>query len=300
MQNNTKDQHFVPVCYLKNFSNETGKNPRVWRYDKLSKRSELKGVQSFCYSNRLYSINSKSESLINDCIKDKETFFESHYLHDIEQNYSVLLNDVIASVKQRKFGEEMKIDLSLYIAIQYLRDPIIKRLLEVDEGYPYLSLSEDYKKLLQNRFDILEDASMKHFMYGYGNKEMISTLTRSLATSVWTIHFNTNDVFFTSDNPVCLAQDKPSSLNDGVKKKTLHIVFPISKNILLQITQGVQINEIYYIDNTPQWQIDNFNFIQAHYAKKYVISATNTFSTIKDRIDSNPIIWDINKLNIYG
>ena len=304
MQNNTKDQHFVPVCYLKNFcaESEQGKsNPKVWRYDKLSKRSEFKGIQSFCFSYKLYSINPKSESLINDSVIDKETFFESHYLHDIEQKYSALLKDVISSVKQRKFGGEMKMDLSLYIAIQYLRDPIIKRLLEVDEGYPYFKLSEDYKKLLNNHLDILEDASMKHFMYGYGNKEMISTLTRSLATSVWTIHYNPNDVFYTSDNPVCLAQDKPSNLNEGDKMdNNLHIVFPVSKNILLQITQGVQINEIYYIDNTPQWQIDNFNFIQAHFAKKYVISATDSFSTIKDRIETDPIKWDINKLKIYG
>lgn len=305
MQNNTKDQHFVPVCYLRNFceeSEQTKSNPKVWRFDKLSKRSEFKGIQSFCYSNKLYSINRKSESLINKSIKDKETFFESHYLHDIEQKYSVLLKDVISSVKQRKFGGDMKIDLSLYIAIQYLRDPIIKLLLEADEGYPYFSLSEDYKKLLQNRFDILEDPSMKHFMYGYGNKEMISTITRSLATSVWTIHYNPNDVFFTSDNPVCLAQDKPSSHNEGdiQRGKLLHIIFPVSKNILLQITQGVQINEIFYIDNTSQQQIDNFNFIQAYYAKKYVISALNSFSTIQDRIDNNPIIWDNKKLKIYG
>lgn len=304
MQNNTKDQHFVPVCYLRSFcaeSEQGKKNPMVWRYDKLSKRSEFKGIKSFCFSHKLYSINSRSESLINGSIKDKETFFESHYLFGIEQQYSALLNDVISSVKQRKFGGEMKMYLSLFIAIQYLRDPIIKRLLEFDEGYPYFKLSEDYKKLLNNRLDFLEDASMKHFMYGYGNKEMLSTITRSLATSVWTIHYNPNGVFYTSDNPVCLAQDKPSNQNDGDKMgKTLHILFPVSKNILLQITQGVQINEIYYVDNTPQWQIDNFNFIQAHFAKKYVISTTNSFATIQDRLENDPIIWDINKLQIYG
>jgi hypothetical protein len=31
-----------------------------------------------------------------------------------------------------------------------------------------------------------------------------------------------------------------------------------------------------------------------------VISATDSFSTIKDRIEADPIKWDINKAKIYG
>lgn len=45
MHNSTKDQHVVPVCYLKNFSDEyeRGKaNPRVWVYDKLSKLTKYR------------------------------------------------------------------------------------------------------------------------------------------------------------------------------------------------------------------------------------------------------------------
>jgi hypothetical protein len=304
VQNNTQDQHFVPVCYLRNFSPESEqkkKNPKVWAYDKYSKSSNFKGAKSICYSNKLYSINRKSESLITNDIKDKETIFESHYLHDFEQEYSQKLSDAISSIKERKFGGGNKMDLSLFIVIQYLRDPIIKLLLDANEEIPYLALPEEYKLLSSKSPDLLNDSAMRHFMHAYGNKDAIKILTRSLATSVWTIHYNPNDVFYTSDNPVCLAQDKPSNQNDGDKVgKILHIVFPVSKNILLQITQGVQINEIYYIDNTPQWQIDNFNFIQAHFAKKYVISATDSFSTIKDRIEADPIKWDINKAKIYG
>ena len=73
----------------------------------------------------------------------------------------------------------------------------------------------------------------------------------------------------------------------------------MSKNILLQITQGLQINEIICIDNTPQWQIDNFNFIQAYFAKKYIISATNSFSTIEDKMNNNSFSWDTDKMNLY-
>lgn len=254
-----------------------------------------------CFSPKLYSINSKSESVINDSIKDKETFFESHYLHDIEQTYSPILKNIIACIKQRKFGGEQKELLSKFIAIQYLRDPIIKCLCEGNEEIPYFKLTEDYLRLAQSNPDILDDPSMKHFMYAYGNKDLIHTFARSLAYSVWTFHYSQNDVFYTSDNPVCLAQDRPNAQNGescSVKGK-LHIVFPVSKNILLQITQGLQINEIIFIDNTPQWQINNFNFIQSHFAKKYIISATNSFSTIEGRINSNSFSWDTNKMNLY-
>lgn len=305
VQNNTHKQHFVPVCYLKNFSPESEKdkrNPKVWAYDKYSNSPKYIGVKNICYSEKLYSINNKSESLITNEIEDKETIFESHYLHDFEQEYSQKISDAIASIKERKFGGQNKMDISLFIAIQYLRDPIIKLLLDDSEDIPYLSLPEEYKLLSSKSPELLNDSSMRHFMYAYGNKDAIVTLTRSLAMSEWTIHYNRNDVFFTSDNPVCLAQDKPPIKDDEASKrnKLLHIIFPISKNILLQIKQGIQINEIYFIDDTPQWQIDNFNFIQYFFAKKYVVSSTNSFEMIKDKILNYPYNLDINKMNIYG
>lgn len=304
MQNNTEVQHFVPVCYLRNFSPESEKhkkNPRVWAYDKLSKSSRFRGAKSICYSRRLYSINNKSESLITNNIKDKETIFESHYLHDFENEYSIKLNEAIESIQQRKFVRQQKLDVSAFIAIQYLRDPILKFLCAEDEEIPYLSLPEEYKKLTKNSPELLADPSMRHFMYAYGNRNAVSTLIRSLAESEWTFHYSDKDVFFTSDNPVCLAQDKPSALNtNGVSNApTLSILFPLSKNILLQVRQKRQTENIYFVDNTPQTHIDNFNFIQAFFAKKYIVSTTDSFTSIKRKLDAIPFTWDKNKLTIY-
>ena len=139
-------------------------------------------------------------------------------------------------------------------------------------------------------------------MYAYGNKDAITTLTRSLALSEWTIHYNNNDVFFTSDNPVCLAEDKNKTPqdNENINAKKLNILFPLSKNILLQIRQGIQIDSVFFIENTPQWQIDNFNFVQAFFAKKYIVSPTDTFTSIISRLNNVPRTWDKNKLKIYG
>jgi len=298
-QNNTNIQHFVPVCYLRNFcpKEEQGKrNPKVWAYDKLSKRPDFKGVKSICYINKLYSINKKSESLITNNISDKETIFESHFLHDFEQEYSPKLKEAITSIEERRFGGQQKIDISTFIAIQFLRDPILKELCAGDEEIPYFVLPDEYKRLSNNSPELLDDPSMRHFMYAYGNKNAITPMVRSLSLSEWTIHYNINDVFFSSDNPVCLVQDSPYK-NKSTK---LSILFPLSKNILIQIRQGIQINEIFFIDNTQQSQIDSFNFVQYFFAKKYVVSSTNTFDTIKDKITNYPITWDINKLNIYG
>lgn len=301
MQNNTEDQHFVPVCYLRNFcpdSEQKKKNPRVWAYDKFSKTSKFRGAKSICYSNKLYSINSTSESLITNNISDKETIFESHYLHDFEQEYSPKLREAIDSLKQRKMGGQQKMDISTFIAIQFLRDPLLKFLCAGNEEIPYLSLPEEYKKLSNNSPELLDDPSMRHFMYAYGNKNVISPIVRSLSLSEWTVHYNNDDVFFTSDNPVCLAQDKPDNQNKNTP--LLNILFPLSKNILLQIRQGIQIDSVFYIENTPQWQIDNFNFVQAFYAKKYVVSTTDSFAGIKNSLDILPLTWDENKLRIYG
>ena len=143
MQNNTGNQHFVPVCYLRNFSPELEqkkKNPKVWAYDKFSNSSKFIGAKNICYSHKLYSINSTSESLVANDIKDKETIFESHYLHDFEQEYSPKLKNAIVSIKNRKFGGENKMDISVFIALQYLRDPILKFLCDGNEDLPYLAL----------------------------------------------------------------------------------------------------------------------------------------------------------------
>ena len=305
MQNNTGNQHFVPVCYLRNFSPELEqkkKNPKVWAYDKFSNSSKFIGAKNICYSHKLYSINSTSESLITNDIKDKETIFESHYLHDFEQEYSPKLKNTIVSIKERKFGGEDKMNISVFIALQYLRDPIFKFLCDGNDKVPYLTLPDEYKQLSSDRPKLLDDPSMRHFMYAYGNKTVISPLVRTLSLSEWTIHYNDNDVFFTSDNPVCLAVDKNKTAKDSenINTQKLNILFPLSKNILLQIRQEIQIDSVFFIENTPQWQIDNFNFVQAFFAKKYIVSPTDTFTSIISRLNNVPRTWDKNKLKIYG
>lgn len=296
MQNPTKDQHIVPVCYLKKFCDETEqkkKYPKVWCYDKLSKRSEFKGVKSICYSHKIYSINHTSEIIIDDSIKDKETVFESHYLREIEIEYSSFLDDVINSINERRFCGEQKRKLSTFIAIQYLRDPMIKGLCEHDEDTFY-TITDEYQKLIKEHPEIKEDPSMMHYMYAYGNKDLITAITKTMSTYIWTFFFDINNGFYTSDSPLCPGYEKLSS---GEIKE--HLLFPISKNILLQITKGVQIDEIMFVDNTPQWKINNFNYIQAYYAKKYVVSCKDTFMINRHIANKNLIMWDLKKMDLY-
>ena len=80
---------------------------------------------------------------------------------------------------------------------------------------------------------------------------------------------------------------------------TQFVLFPLSKNILLQVRQKRQTENIYFVDNTPQTHIDNFNFIQAFFAKKYIVSTTDSFTSIKRKLDIIPFTWDKNKLTIY-
>ena len=78
-----------------------------------------------------------------------------------------------------------------------------------------------------------------------------------------------------------------------------HLLFPISKNILLQITKGVQIDKVMVVDNTPQWKVDSFNYIQMYYAKKYVVSSKDSFSTNEFIKDNDLLMWDLNKMKVY-
>ena len=296
MNHYTKDQHIVPVCYLRNFSDkqeQEKKNPKVWCYDKLSMRSYYKGIESICYSHKIYSINRNSEAVIDSSIKDKETVFESHYLHDIEQEYSPFLKHVIDSLFKHQFSGEQKRKLSIFIAIQYLRDPMIKGLCKRDDE-PFFNLTVEYIKLINDHPEIKEDPSMMHYMYAYGNKDLITLISNTMATYEWTFFYDMNDGFYTSDSPLCPGYE---ILNDGKKKE--HLLFPISKNILLQITKGFQINEIMYIENTPQWKIDSFNSIQAFYAKKYIVSCKNSFTLNKRIIENNMLMWDLKKIDLY-
>lgn len=296
MQNNTKDQHIVPVCYLKNFCDESERrkdNPKVWCYDKLSKSSDFKGVKSICYSHKVYSIKHTSEVIIDENIEDKETVFESHFLHDIEQKYSLLLKGVIDSLNERRLSGEQKRKLSTFIAIQYLRDPMIKGLCRMDED-PFYSLPVEYKKLVKEHPEIKNDPSMMHYMYAYGNKDLITAMTRTMAAYIWTFFYDANDGFCTSDSPLCLGFERSSS---GEIKE--HLLFPISKNILLQMTKGVQIDNIMFVGNTPQWKINNLNSLQTYYAKKYVVSCKNSFASYLDRVEDKMIMWDLKKMNLY-
>ena len=166
---------------------------------------------------------------------------------------------------------------------------MIKGLCGLDED-PFYSLPVEYQKLMKEHPEIKDDPSMMHYMYAYGNKDLIKAMRSTMATYIWTFFYDINEGFYTSDSPLCLGFEKASG---GEIKK--HLLFPISKNILLQMTKGVQVDEIMFVDNTPQWKIDNFNSLQAYYAKKYVVSCKNSFAKNKD----NMIIWDLKKMDLY-
>jgi len=303
-QNSTEDQHFVPVCYLKKFSKEHGRNPKVYVYDKLGKSVRHIGVKSVCYCIRLYSINKESEFLISDDIIDKETIFESHYLHDFEQEYSEELNRIINLIKAKTFSAEDKAYLSWFMALQILRHPVIKEVCNTPEFQKILPPSpqnEYFSKVYDSTLS--NDSALMHFVLSYGDPHKLRKLALSLAELEWTFIYTEEDGFFTSDYPVFMVPDELEIYRERIKMGSYgdsYLLFPISKNILLSIKPFYQKGKVLLISNLSKEQRDRFNLIISVFAYKYVISSTEFDDGIKKILDETPNVWDINKINIYG
>lgn len=113
----TKEQHYVPQCYLKNFSHD---RKAVWVFDKRVGKSYRSTVRDIGHKNHFYDLHFD----VTD--KPEQAFFNQVQLAEaalaeIDAGFAKCLEELLAVKASEGFSDDLRQGAIFYLGIQKLR-----------------------------------------------------------------------------------------------------------------------------------------------------------------------------------
>jgi hypothetical protein len=276
-----KNQHVTPQVILKYFAFEN----KVHIYDTIMKAkpsNSYRTIQKVSTRNNFYDFNEKE---LKEAEKNFKKEFYTKYVevdflaHNIEDS----LGKLLPVIMEKNFEEpdlwidnKEKVDLSFHLAIQFLRSPLMKKLLSeignsINGEASMLSLSE-YDSSAQ------EHLALHHYSL-MTNPKLLTQIGGNFLNRDWTLCINQTELpFFTSDNPVVINEDNISQM-----------IYPLSSKYLIIMDSKNNNGNICYISDIEK--VKNFNRLQLRQCDKEVFSEKDCFDWIT--------AVDLEKTNIH-
>lgn len=269
--NETKKEHYVPCCYLWNFSfcknhKKTQQSP-VYVFDKVLNKSFVRAVHDVASEYYFYD---------NDELENNKKLLENFFCKQVEVEYSTCLKRIIDRIDKNTKSvilSDDKSTLSALFAIQYVRTLAYRNYLayvvgKIKKTVPKNSIyydritKEDYIKSIHNH-ELLDLKTANFFANTFEDKK-------------WVIIVNkTSHYFCTSDNPICVITPSESL---GLCSPLCVVAIPISPNILIAMTdKKLPIHDCIVAEVTEVKMVDYLNKKQYEYCVRCMYSFVDDF-----------------------
>ena len=296
-------QHFIPQCYLRNFSEN---EKFVFVYSKTNqKKGYAQSIAKTACKDYFYAI---PENYLNKEISTNidTNFIEKKILaNNIESLYSELLNKIVQAASAWDISKEKNEILSnkerdlfaALIAIQYLRMPNLRdkyweaqRKIQKERNEIVAAFKKAYgdiddsEVIALNRED--DYAPVLHTEL-FLDEELIANIQDHLIKKIWRYRIATNGTVYTSDNPILMKPhlNKQTAFYEGFAMRGVEIIFPISKKIILTIWDEevfpdyiTENNEFSFLTDA---ELREYNCYQYILANEEVYSTKNDFDLIR-------------------
>ena len=284
----TKKEHYVPRCYLKNFILE---NDKIKIFDKFKMQVREQRIMDVAMENYFYDIDfeellQKAESDESEKIKTDlknivgtenwedvksvldNKHIEKKFFAPMEEIYSDLLQKFISKsydgnnwvIKNCNICSEIEKEyMALFIAIQIIRTKSFRATLGDTFAQFYQTLA--YKLQMNNENALPKEAfeveanedfvKLQHSTMIL-DEEMAVEIAETLCNHIWVIYVNKTDYpFYTSDNPVATIPHKRDEYMSygGLASEGVEIVFPISPKLLLAMYEKETYKDKFKIEN---------------------------------------------------
>ena len=301
MSNAHTNQHFVPKCYLKGFSFGKDENPQVYVYDKKISKTYITSIRKICFEPDLYTIE---DAQLNE--DERRRCYEVNYLKkEVEDNYGPCLKNILSklSINERLTVKD-KMDLSHFIAIQFLRQPNVKTISQYFSKGIFSDFSES-RHVIEHVDDqdisfttYTDDKAEAHYKNAYGNEGTISILNCLFGCARWEI-IHCPRCVYTSDNPVLAMPSKFEIHNETVicSNEMETFVFPITCDYLLTIEinpdASFERNNACVIRDSKEDEILRYNLLQYVCCNRYTVSVENIENDYEfiNKIPKEYTIW---------
>lgn len=301
--NKVKTQHYVPRFYLKNF---TCSDDKIFVYDKTTDKVFNTAVENIACENYFYD-SAKFENEIQE-----EQYLEKFY-SSIESDFAPFYFDFISKIESKekdKISEDDKKKFAEFLVLQIDRTKehremsiqsysIVKKQL-LEKGFTE-------KQLIDFGFEIKNpDPKDLHIESILAGNEMRDTLSEILENHIWIlIENNTNQPFFTSDNPIAkIANIKDEYIShDGYASEGIEIIFPLNSKYLFVLCEREYFKNLEAIENSKLIisDIENVNYynsLEIIRSYRQVFSSDNCFEIIPELKKVNPESFQMNRKRI--
>ena len=319
-------QHFVPQCYLRNFSpNDT----YIFIYDKTERKPFRNAVDKVACDDYFYDLPAKTIENINEIPFGTQFYEKEFFANNVEKIYAKILEKIVnygnswlrsENIDEIITKEEKEIFAQL-IAIQYLRMPDIRvkysdaRKKQVDCRIDIIKglLIHEKPKLkkeiesLQFEYDKAFDPILHSEMFA--DEELYVGIANQIINKHWVYFITDNNDFYTSDNPIVI---KPHVKNkapfyEGFGMYGAEIIFPISSSILLTMLDNNHFKDIEQTSDSFNKITDckkrEYNCIQYMHSNRQTYSYNNDFNLIYTLIscnNGNEFFWTKSKILVNG
>ena len=295
-------QHFVPRCYLRRFSD----NERsIFAFDKTTSKSYNASLMSVCCDDDIYSLSDEYLKKTKERQSIGNLFIEKDYfVGSVEPMYSRLLKQIDEIKEGWVTGRDYyrlsffeKKELTLHIATQYLRHPVISEA-EVDNFLRFEQAGVDmFKHILAkqtgneelDRLNIIVSCEKPalHAMITYMDYDELMKCADQMANNIFVFWISKDDDFYTSDFPISV---EPHVKNVDCKYCGLvqyggEIIMSLSPSLSVSIYDKEYFKDKEDMDASfivaEAKEIRRHNLMHYFYAQRHVFGYKNDFSLIE-------------------
>lgn len=297
-------QHYIPRCYLRNFSDN---DKSIHAYDKLKSKSYRASQMSVCCQEDMYTLSDEyvnktkleTDGEINNLSIEKDLFAK-----DIEPLYSQLLSQIdgikeewISGRGQYRLNYYEKKEIAFHIATQYLRHPVIGDA-EVDNYMRFEQANLDMLKhilAVQENNDVFKNLDVKavcekpalHATLTYMNYEELMKCAGIMANNIFVFWISKGNDFYTSDFPIAVEPHVKNSrgIYCGLVQYGGEVTMPLSPSLSVSIYDSQYFEDKKEFDScfivADTEEIRRQNLIRYFYASRHVFSLKNDFSLVE-------------------
>jgi hypothetical protein len=294
--NTTKRQHYVPQSYLSRFA----RKERLFAFDKPSRSSYPTNVLDIAAERFFYDLPELDR--LAGIVQSLEKFF-----HGFEQAGSQAIARIIAAADNRDatpIKEDDRIDLAIYLAVQFLRTKETRTLLvqtnelvhkelflrHLEEMHPELAKYRDAITLTT----IPEGETALHAQILL-DSDFREKITEALYLRSWILlQCGEGEVLYTSDHPVVAHSDYLSNAygRGGLLSRASEVSIPLNSSYALLLVDP----EFYPASAAQQGSIQTMrtetvtyqNHLQVRYAYRQVYCEVNDFSLAEEMVNESP------------
>ncbi|SEN04326.1 Protein of unknown function [Mucilaginibacter gossypiicola] len=265
MEENIKDQHFLPRCYLQGFTNENGKLQTL-NLELFAKRGKKPYPREYapsqiCYEEDFYTVGDMTGFNVSDngdkyVVEKSFHRYENHYhklIDQIKAGQALAIGDagfliqIIFDIKLRnKYFRDKYIEPNQSKVVNEAADELKKQLSEDEEYFKkfhgaslkdMLDLNEKIRKMLINDKDFKQKAHLSTMMRKEdGYRIALETIMMKFIHCPWVILESPGN-FITSDNPGS-SMGEDGEIHNFFLQKDFIFVFPLTSSLCLTISDS--------------------------------------------------------------